>query len=164
MKQYIGTKLVQAEPAWRFSNHKGVLAIQPKSDKKALVFEGAYNQEDGYKVRYADGYESWSPEEVFEEAYREVGGMNFGLALEAVKDGFRVARAGWNAPGVYVFLAKAPDFNTDADISEFEDTDVEAGDCLAVRTYQRELQLGWAPSQADLLADDWFLLDDTHFD
>jgi len=26
----------------------------------------------GYKVIYPDGYESWSPKEVFEVAYREV--------------------------------------------------------------------------------------------
>ena len=25
--------------------------------------------EDGYKVRYPDGYESWSPKDVFEKAY-----------------------------------------------------------------------------------------------
>lgn len=52
MKQYIGTKLIQAEPcpAWRDS-----------ADHKI--------GDPGYKVRYADGYESWSPKDVFEWAY-----------------------------------------------------------------------------------------------
>lgn len=52
MKQYIGTKLIEAEPykAWKDTN-------------------GHRIGEDGYKVRYADGYESWSPKEVFERAY-----------------------------------------------------------------------------------------------
>lgn len=45
MKQYIGTKMIQAEPA-----------------------RGG-NGEMGYKVRYADNYESWSPKKVFEKAY-----------------------------------------------------------------------------------------------
>jgi hypothetical protein len=27
---------------------------------------------DGYRVIYPDGYESWSPKETFEAAYREV--------------------------------------------------------------------------------------------
>ena len=44
MKQYIGTKLVEAEP-------------QQKDGR------------EGYRVRYAGGYESWSPKEVFETAY-----------------------------------------------------------------------------------------------
>lgn len=34
--------------------------------------------EDGYRVRYPDGYESWSPKEVFEKAYLELT-VNSGL-------------------------------------------------------------------------------------
>lgn len=52
MRQYIGTKMVEAEPcaAWKYTdNHKVGDA--------------------GYRVRYADGYESWSPKDVFERAY-----------------------------------------------------------------------------------------------
>jgi hypothetical protein len=30
------------------------------------------NGEDGYKVKYKDGYESWCPKATFEEAYREL--------------------------------------------------------------------------------------------
>lgn len=55
MKQYIGTKLVEAEPcpAWKdCGRHK--------------------TGDPGYKVRYSDGYESWSPKEVFERAYLPV--------------------------------------------------------------------------------------------
>jgi len=46
-KLYIGTKLIKAHP---------------------------FDQEGkpGYKVFYPDGYESWSPKDVFENAYREV--------------------------------------------------------------------------------------------
>ena len=47
MKSYIGTKVIQAEPCMK-------------------------NDEDGYKVIYEDGYESWSPKEVFERCYREI--------------------------------------------------------------------------------------------
>lgn len=44
MKQYIGTELVEAEPQ-------------------------QMGGREGYRVRYAGGYESWSPKEVFETAY-----------------------------------------------------------------------------------------------
>lgn len=60
MRQYIGTKLIGAEPANRVDGK-----IQPADwpvPNDALV-------EPGYKVRYPDGYESWSPKAVFERAY-----------------------------------------------------------------------------------------------
>ena len=156
MKQYIGTKLVAAEPAERITNPAGHVSYRKEGTNGPT--ETGSKIEAGYRVRYADGYESWSPREVFEEAYREVDGMNFGLALEAAKVGYRIARKGWNGSRMYVFLAKEPDFNTPQDISEFEDTAVAVPDCLGLRTAQGELQLGWLASQADLLAEDWYIL------
>jgi hypothetical protein len=46
MKKYIGTKMIEAEPC---------------------VHEN--DRREGYRIRYADGYESWSPKDVFEKAY-----------------------------------------------------------------------------------------------
>lgn len=52
MKQYIGTKLIEAEPcaAWKDMGENKV-------------------GDPGYKVKYKDGYASWSPKEIFEKAY-----------------------------------------------------------------------------------------------
>ncbi len=61
MKQYIGTKLIEAEKAYRVDGKVVTLA----EDRVPCGSE----VERGYKVRYADGYESFSPAEVFEEAY-----------------------------------------------------------------------------------------------
>lgn len=61
MKQYIGTKLIEAEPAYRVDG-KVVALAENKVPR-------GYKVERGYKVRYADGYESFSPNEVFERAY-----------------------------------------------------------------------------------------------
>ena len=52
MKDYIGVKIVKAEP-----------------QKK-------YNR-PGYKVKHPDGYESWSPKDVFERTYRELDCKDF---------------------------------------------------------------------------------------
>lgn len=54
IKTYIGCKIVRAFPMNETS-------IEPNKEARP-----------GYKVIYPDGYESWSPAEVFEEAYREV--------------------------------------------------------------------------------------------
>ena len=61
MKQYIGTKLIEAEKAYRVDGRVVTLA-----ENKVPC---GYKVERGYKVRYADGYESFSPAEVFERAY-----------------------------------------------------------------------------------------------
>lgn len=61
MKTYIGTKIVGAEPAFRLDG-KRVQAIDRSMPIDAAV-------EEGYRVIYPDGYESWSPKDVFERAY-----------------------------------------------------------------------------------------------
>lgn len=62
--------------------------------------------DEGYLVRYSDEYESWSPEKQFNEAYRPCDNMTFGIALEMLKNGFRVARKGWNGKGMFVIFQK----------------------------------------------------------
>ncbi len=61
MKKYIGTKEVSATPAWRVNG-----VVYPKDGAVPRVM----NREDGYKVVYEDGYESWSPKDVFEKEYK----------------------------------------------------------------------------------------------
>ena len=61
MKQYIGTKLIEAEKAYRVDGKTVVLPDNGVPCGSKI--------ERGYKVRYADGYESFSPQGVFESAY-----------------------------------------------------------------------------------------------
>jgi hypothetical protein len=56
----------------------------------------------GHRVVYEDGYVSWSPKHAFDNAYRKTDGLNFGLAIEALKMGKKVARTGWNGKGMYL--------------------------------------------------------------
>lgn len=62
LKTYIGAKIIQAEP---MDNHNFVVRC-----KGGNIPE--YENSEGYKVVYPDGYVSWSPKNVFEEAYREI--------------------------------------------------------------------------------------------
>lgn len=61
MKKYIGTKEVSATPAWQIDG-----TVYPKDG----VVPRSMNRKDGYKVVYEDGYESWSPKDVFEKVYK----------------------------------------------------------------------------------------------
>ena len=74
MKKYIGTKLVQATPAIR----KGGKVYLP-TDAIPRTMEVA---EEGYKVVYEDGYESWSPKDVFEKAYKVAETFKDRLVIE----------------------------------------------------------------------------------
>lgn len=133
MKTYIGTKIIQAEPATK-------------------------DGKDGYKVVYPDGYESWSPKDVFEEAYRESDNLSFGLAIEAAKKGRKIARRGWNGKNQHVELASAISYKApDGDVVNAEHAAIGNQALAFVGT--SGVQLGWLASQADMLADDWVIVD-----
>lgn len=60
MKKYTGTKTVMAEPMTR-ENAEKIIGRK--------IVPNAEHSGEGYLVEYPDGYKSWSPKEVFEEAY-----------------------------------------------------------------------------------------------
>lgn len=146
MDKYIGTKIIEAVPAIR----KGGKVYEegwpvPKSMDPT---------EEGYKVRYPDGYESWSPKDVFEEAYRPTDCMSFGLAIEAMKKGKKVARRGWNGKNQHIELATRISYMTSEGV--FVNVEHEAiGNKAIAFCGTSGVQMGWLASQADMLADDW---------
>ena len=146
MQKYIGTKIIEAVPAIR----KGGKVYEegwpiPKSMDPT---------EEGYKVRYPDGYESWSPKDVFEEAYRPTDCMSFGLAIEAMKKGKKVARRGWNGKNQHIELATRISYMTAEGV--FMNVEHEAiGNKAIAFCGTSGVQMGWLASQADMLADDW---------
>ncbi len=62
MDKYIGTKMIEAKPMDRgeYNKYRGW-----------EIPEDENPHDEGYLVRYQDGYESWLPKKQFEEAYRE---------------------------------------------------------------------------------------------
>ena len=159
MKTYIGTKIVQAEPAKRYWLEDGEKIFTAGNEKMAAeMLSVATACEDGYKVIYKDGYESWSPKEVFEEAYRPANGINFGLAIEAAKQGKKISRRGWNGRGQYVELATSISYKNAG--HEIINPEHEAiGNAALAFVGTSGVQLGWLASQADMLADDWYIVE-----
>lgn len=81
MKNYIGTKIIRAEPMGRFEFIR--------SESKASDPDPTGEDAPGYRVVYPDDYVSWSPTEVFETAYREVTDSEMALlnaSIEHPKD------------------------------------------------------------------------------
>lgn len=63
MKKYIGCKLIEAEPMNRGDYNKYRGWTIPADENPA---------DEGYLIKYSDGYESWSPKYVFDSAYLAV--------------------------------------------------------------------------------------------
>lgn len=96
---------------------------------------------------------------VFERANRETDGMSFGLAIEAAKKGKKVARRGWNGKNQYVELAERISYENAT--HEVINAKHEAiGNKALAFVGTSGVQLGWLASQADMLADDWMIVED----
>lgn len=74
--------------------------------------------------------------------------MNFGQALEALKEGKSVQRQGWNGKGMHVYLQEGYAATIHGKVKAIEGT-------LCMYTAQGTHQPGWLASQADMLAEDW---------
>lgn len=136
MQKFIGAKIVQAKPQQR-------------------------DGEPGFLVVYRDGYESWSPEAAFTEAYRPTDGMSFGLALEALKKGKRVARSGWNGKGMWLMFVEGGNCLSEFVWDEMPVAEVEKIDAapwIGMKTADSKF-VPWLASQTDMLADDWAIVD-----
>ena len=92
--------------------------------------------------------------------------MNFGQALEALKDGKKVRRLGWNGKGMFIALMSGIDIphgmingRTKAHLDGvLEDGEpLRSQPYIAMWTAQRTWLPGWLASQSDMLADDWEL-------
>ncbi len=220
MEKYLGVKIVHAEPAWKDLEH---VFRKTKFDEESSK---KFNWQDGYKVVYEDGYESWSPKEVFENAYKQIkeeyygavihvslqtGNWNFakriipeqdiietktedvvyrelktenltfGQAIEALKAGKSIARAGWNGKGMSLYLNKGC---FDGPLLGFKPGDriypkhmstidgvrlglFEYGNKGTVTRLPNIRMIsapgsiieGWLASQTDMLAEDWVIVE-----
>jgi hypothetical protein len=79
--------------------------------------------------------------------------MTFGEAIESMRGGLCVRRAGWNGKGMHIYLEDAFSFPIRAGIYRGQDRQYEPVICMF--TAQGKHQPGWLASQADMLSDDW---------
>lgn len=80
--------------------------------------------------------------------------MSFGKAIQRLKDGMRVQREGWNGKNQYIELATNISYkNTNGEIVNAEHDAIGNKAIAFVGT--SGVQLGWLASQADMLAEDW---------
>lgn len=172
MKQYYGTKNLNAKPMTRgeYNAFRGwEMPANENPDDAGYLVEYL----DGGKPNHPDfaGYISWSPADVFEKAYQPTDALSFGHALVALKEGKKVARAGWNGKGMFVYLVPAASYPAQtkaaheywkdkqppAEENSVQRVMVPYGAYIAMKTAQDNV-VPWLASQTDVLADDWQII------
>ena len=88
--------------------------------------------------------------------------MNFGQAIEAMKNGKRVARAGWNGKGMYVAIQAGSTITKEqarGGVAKFlaDDGAESIAICshIDMKAADGSVVVGWLASQTDMLAEDW---------
>lgn len=87
-----------------------------------------------------------------EEQAQQASRHDFGFALDKLKSGGRVARAGWNGKGMWLFLI--PD-DYAADLQHEPSGKLFTGlPWIGIKTADDKF-VPWLASQTDVLAEDW---------
>ena len=177
--------------------------------------------DEGYIVKYPDGYVSWCPKAQFENnafsdaknapfrsipdpdqllmllrifhderysnclcdekatrlvhAYyneyvgRPSGFLTFGMAIEAMKRGKKVARRGWNGKGMWlcVPLCDGPKEipatgiwgKPNAEYAEQNGGTVKVMPYVTMKAADGSIVMGWLASQTDMLSEDWCIVE-----
>lgn len=110
--------------------------------------------------------------------------VNFGTALEAVKQGKLITRPSWNGKGMFIFMRPADELHIDMVIDKVkslpqsikdyylqdvtykgeriypaDDSDtVKFTAYLCLKGVNGTIINGWIPTQSDMLAEDWVIL------
>lgn len=183
MNKFIGTKEVKARPLnlGAYNKLRGwEIPANENPDQKGYLVE--YLDSPNKNHPDYDNYISWSPKDVFERSYRLNDNLTFGQAIEAAKQGKRIARQGWNGKGMFVFQRptdelevgfiidkvkslpqSVKDFFKSKDEKEWPSeqglTKVKFGSYLCMYAADGSIVNGWLASQTDILAEDWVVLD-----
>jgi len=191
MKTYIGTKVIKAQPMTKqaYCDYRG-WKVPENEDPTEEIYLVEYPEDPTSTPNHPDhkGYISMSPKTVFEKAYKEIDGLvSFAIALQALKDGNRAQRIGWNGAGLFVFKQVHSDISMSIvpgmqslpqsvkdefvrrHMENEEKVSSEGGQDVNLKSiryrnqfcivYPNNTIFSWVPSANDICADDWAILD-----
>lgn len=161
MHIFIGQKIVGARPlclgeyndmrGWNLPENES-----PETEGYLIEYDGSPSNLDGYQ-----GYISWTPKDVFEEAYVSIDEMGFDGALKMLELGKRVARQGWNGKAMFIFLVPGSEFSVNrVPLLGIYDkgTPIKYQPHIDMKTADDSI-VPWLASQTDLLSKDWGLVE-----
>lgn len=162
-------------------NHIEVVEAEPMTCgdyyRSNMSVEDAKRWLDGYAVHWRDRRyprkesSAWWAKREFDAVTHPVYDMTFGMAVGAMKRGFKVARKGWNDKGMWLSIPLA-DGEREVPASKVWGSANEAyahqnGGTVKVMPYvtmknaDGSIVMGWLASQTDMLSEDWYLIAET---
>ena len=86
--------------------------------------------------------------------------INFGQAIEALKNGKKVARKGWNGKGMWLFIIQGSNDIAKLNGYGFGEmlNEPTFRDAIFMKTVDNQL-VPWTASQSDVLAEDWLIVE-----
>jgi hypothetical protein len=106
-----------------------------------------------------DAYQARKMLEHVLQPRNETSGLTFGLAIEALKNGQRVARSGWNGKDMWLGLVLAYDYNPNSSsgVASAHALGFVKLPWIGMKTADDKF-VPWLASQSDMLADDWLIV------
>lgn len=153
---------------------KPVVIEAYQTDKEMIIhtLEGDMKASVGdYIITGVHGEQYPCKPDIFEETYEPVWpretDLTFGMVLEYLQQGLRCSRRGWNGKGQYIYMTNGSNVtyrylkeNTRKMIINSFDKDdsVEIMPHIDMKNAQNQLIIGWAPTQTDMLSNDWYIV------
>lgn len=153
---------------------KPVVIEAYQTDKEVIIhtLEGDMKASVGdYIITGVHGEQYPCKPDIFEETYETVWpretDLDFGGALEYLRQGLRLSRSGWNGKGQYIYMTNGSNVtyrylkeNTRKMIRNSFDKDdtVEIMPHIDMKNAQNKLIIGWVPTQTDMLSNDWYIV------
>lgn len=93
--------------------------------------------------------------------------LTFGQAIEAIKEGYAVARRGWNGKGMYIAIQNGSEISAESargGVAKFMAADIIANNLASnirimphidMQAADGSIIIGWTASQTDMLSNDW---------
>lgn len=158
---YIRVKQVDAYPTTcgEYLRSKGSL-MEPGAKADALGY--AYISHSSKRERFIE-------KRFFEKHYAPIAALNFSVALHALKAGYRIARIGWNEDNIWLAMSNpegrrvsSKDFWSphNQKFAESNGGSANVLPCICMKTAEDNIIMGWSPTQEDLFANDWEVLND----
>lgn len=103
--------------------------------------------------------------------------MNFGQAIEAVKNGKLAAREGWNGKGMFIFMRPQCELDADTVVNKVQSLPesvkkwvaenygdspsdkIKFSEYICMKAADGTIVNGWLASQTDMLSEDWTILE-----
>jgi hypothetical protein len=158
---HIGHKNIMATPMTRgdYNKYRGwQLPADERYTDEGYLVEYEPRAGEASNVQGHDGYVSWSPKQVFDDAYHDVNNaLPFGLALELAKQGYSISRKGWNGKGLKVSVQQ-PNEGSDMSLPYLYMQYPATPASDNAPSSHINARVPWFASQTDILSSDWFIV------